>query len=1260
MLEHRFGRLLAGTFVALATLGASGCSSQGHDEKAAVGTVKRVASADSVNAYSDNLFTERARTFPTGTYFATTGLRYIAYVDKSSHFVKITNAPLADPTIVPGAFGGPPPLTSPGPGQSAPPFSDPESLLWSLPQEMTNDEVDSDGAVSITTFKGKLYYAFDGTDRKINIESSSDGVNWSKETVNNATSPYAPALVAYKDRLVVSYTGEGDGNLNIFSSLDGTFQGDANNSLNQKVVLDAISKHAPAVASFNGKLYIAWTGFPGGFLGLGTNPALNVGVIDGFGGNGILGQVTTEASDDGPGLIGFGDKLLLSWVGSGNDNLNYATFTSTQIDGDIAGGTLHATKTTLNDNYVSDHTPTIAYFGPTPGLDALGQVALLWTDSNNSGINFINNLFLNSSTVCVDGTIDSPDTDQDGLLDCWEDQGIDFDGDGKIDLDLAAKGAKKDVPDAFVELDYFDCKVSGGDCPSGDTHNHRPNPASLSLVVSRFATQGIHVVFETDEALPHSATCEFEDPACHPDGSCYSETKARSFGTPQERADSAVLGAKKLAYHYGLWVHTITPALSGQSCICGSDFTVGLGQPPADSFFEAITTMHEFGHNLSLQHGGSEGLNFKPNYMSIMNYSIGLTGALQTDVPGSKAPAIIDYSHVALPTLNEKSLNESLGVQDGPFETVFSCPNAFPQFAPGDAPIDWACDGTPTATHAPVNNDINGDRFCVAPATCLLAQNLTCNGPLVTKKTTGNDIFVRGEIDPPKGGSLTTVPDMRDGATINSNGDFAIIPSPSGVFFSMANLAAPDVANGVLIADGPDRKCETTATGADIQVRSVNSTEQDTLTGFDDWSNLHLDHSLRNDRKACNMALAGELGEKDGDIALEAIHEHLKAPGTTDLGVTGSGSFGMGPNGSTITLTYTATNSGTVPAVSPAINVTLPTGVSATSCNGAPCHTIGAIVVVPIAGLTPGQSRTVTIALTVGCSVTTGTTLTFAGKLVDPSNDPNPANNATATSVVVPPRYQDFTLFGSNGVQVNDGATVKTSTATPALIGNSSTSIAINIGNLTTVGTLESVAPIFLGSGNHVTGSITSDGAVTFGLGNTVTGPVLKNQAIALPGLSLALTFPPSQGDVTIGVGATRTLAPGSYGKVIIQGFSHATLTAGTYFFDSLEVDAAATVTLDKTGGPITVDVRTSMTLLSPFQETGGVAGANFLLQYLSVLPQVLTLSVPFSGTLVMPNTGLVLGPIIGGGHKGVFIAKNITVSPATVVTRRPFDPTCN
>src|SRR6185503_16540353 len=68
---------------------------------------------------------------------------------------------------------------------------------------------------------------------------------------------------------------------------------------------------------------------------------------------------------------------------------------------------------------------------------------------------------------------------------------------------------------------------------------------------------------------------------------------------------------------------------------------------------QAGTLMHEYGHVLGLRHGGGDGVNNKPNYLSVMNYS---WQACQ--VPASPAlfgtpvlPGGCDYSRVNLPAV---------------------------------------------------------------------------------------------------------------------------------------------------------------------------------------------------------------------------------------------------------------------------------------------------------------------------------------------------------------------------------------------------------------------------------------------------------------------------------------------------------------------------------------------------------------------------------------------------------------------------------
>jgi hypothetical protein len=71
------------------------------------------------------------------------------------------------------------------------------------------------------------------------------------------------------------------------------------------------------------------------------------------------------------------------------------------------------------------------------------------------------------------------DSDQDGLADHWETDGLDADRDGSVDLDLAAMGASPTHRDIFLELDWLK--------PTSDGREFSPNIEALRSVVQMFA-----------------------------------------------------------------------------------------------------------------------------------------------------------------------------------------------------------------------------------------------------------------------------------------------------------------------------------------------------------------------------------------------------------------------------------------------------------------------------------------------------------------------------------------------------------------------------------------------------------------------------------------------------------------------------------------------------------------------------------------------------------------------------------------------------
>ena len=287
------------------------------------------------------------------------------------------------------------------------------------------------------------------------------------------------------------------------------------------------------------------------------------------------------------------------------------------------------------------------------------------------------------------------DADGDGLLDDWEKNGIDYPPeDGLIDLDLKALGADWQHKDLFVEVDYMGL-------------GHRPDQDAVDYVVAAFANApvdnpdsmpGIKLHIDLDDQIPHQDVIKaFTD---------FDSVKSSYFGTAAQRSSPNspnILDAKKLAYHYCLFVHQysdnhtgtwVSTSSSGIAECPGNDFIVSLGKFTygwGTRSEQAATFMHELGHNLNLRHGGEDNVNYKPNYLSIMSYSF------QFADPNPFRP--LDYSRGRLPTLYEGSLDEPLGIQAGPEEsmlwkyTVWN--DSKQEYAIGfvDEPLDWNGDG---------------------------------------------------------------------------------------------------------------------------------------------------------------------------------------------------------------------------------------------------------------------------------------------------------------------------------------------------------------------------------------------------------------------------------------------------------------------------------------------------------------------------------------------------------------------------------------
>jgi uncharacterized repeat protein (TIGR01451 family) len=230
------------------------------------------------------------------------------------------------------------------------------------------------------------------------------------------------------------------------------------------------------------------------------------------------------------------------------------------------------------------------------------------------------------------------------------------------------------------------------------------NAFAAAPVPNPDGSQGITLHAMQDEALAERAQVLFQTngPGTNDDfndikngnpaGPC-----TGSFGTAAERANpdcANVLAAKRAVFQYIIFGHSYSeaPGSSGISELNakgGNDLMVTLGGFSAGGIAanggqrasEAGTFMHELGHNLGLSHGGFEGKNCKPNYLSIMSYTLQFSNIDNTRP--------LDYSRQTLGVLNETALPTSGGV-GGPAgrNTVFGLAGNS-AVAPANGPIDW-------------------------------------------------------------------------------------------------------------------------------------------------------------------------------------------------------------------------------------------------------------------------------------------------------------------------------------------------------------------------------------------------------------------------------------------------------------------------------------------------------------------------------------------------------------------------------------------
>jgi hypothetical protein len=358
----------------------------------------------------------------------------------------------------------------------------------------------------------------------------------------------------------------------------------------------------------------------------------------------------------------------------------------------------------------TDRTP--ANVLPAVDLDIWGNTYVVWTDDRND-------------RSYVYFAFRPADADGDGLPDRWEEEGVDVNGDGTVDLDLPAMGADRLRKDIFVEVDYM---IDQGICLPGIGcqfgHSHQPKPDAMARVVEAFSNApvenpdgssgiSLHVDYGRDavmnpltgelwgslseaNSLPHDDALGSKNPDGSYNWSEFEATKAENFSRLRASVFHYVIFAHNLGGFGSMSGISRNEASSDAAFRRGaSDFIVSLGSwsgQVGTVSQQAGTFMHELGHNLGLRHGGDDHANFEPNFLSIMNYAFQTRGLMINGQEGH-----FDYSRFDLDDLDENSLDETIGLSGSDeangYGTRYWCSMDDDQVVGSVDAVDWNCDG---------------------------------------------------------------------------------------------------------------------------------------------------------------------------------------------------------------------------------------------------------------------------------------------------------------------------------------------------------------------------------------------------------------------------------------------------------------------------------------------------------------------------------------------------------------------------------------
>jgi hypothetical protein len=241
-------------------------------------------------------------------------------------------------------------------------------------------------------------------------------------------------------------------------------------------------------------------------------------------------------------------------------------------------------------------------------------------------------------------------------------------------------------------------------------------------------------------------------------------------------------------------------------------------------------------------------------------------------------------------------------------------------------------------------------------------------------------------------------------------------------------------------------------------------------------------------------------------------------------------------------------------------------------------------------------------------------------------------------------------VYATQSAAVRDRARINRGTLPIGALVNSGSGLT-EIGVQANTGDILSIGNVTLHDRAVVNGVVQTQGTIAPGSNIVVTGGSTQHATLNLPPpLDISsVVFPaPTGGVVTVNPDQTASRPPGSYAAVTVYSRARLRLTAGRYFFTSLDLEPLARLEVDESAGPVVIFVKSSLIYRGSIVTPANVLATIFL-GYTGT--QAVTLEAPFNGTFVAPNASLMLGVDTSIQFRGQYVAKTFELRPDSVIT---------